>query len=107
MLRIEIYDPAAGCSTGACGPDAAAEQEALEETLERLRGLGVEVSRFNLGHEPEAFSENATVKAALKAGGMASLPLVLIDGNVVSQGGYPLHQDLLAAARTGNAARPA
>ncbi len=107
MLRIEIYDPAAGCSTGACGPDAAAEQEAFEEMLETLRGRGIEVSRFNLGHEPEAFSDNATVKAALRAGGMASLPIVLIDGRVVSQGGYPLHEDLLASASASGAARPA
>ena len=53
---------------------------------------------YNLGHEPEAFSENATVKAAIRASGMASLPMVLVDGRVVSQGGYPLHGELLAAA---------
>jgi len=98
MVLVEIYDPAAGCSTGACGPDAAAEQERFEEALETLGTRGVQVQRYNLGHEPEAFSENATVKAAIRASGMASLPMVLVDGRVVSQGGYPLHGDLLAAA---------
>lgn len=107
MLRLEIYDPAAGCSTGACGPDAAAEQEAFEEALETLRKRGVQVLRFNLGHEPEAFSENAAVKAALRSGGMASLPIVMLDGQIVSQGGYPRHQDLLAAPPVSGAARPA
>lgn len=98
MPRLDLYEPVAGCSTGACGPDAAAEQEALEEALQTLRSRGVEVNRYNLGHEPEAFSENATVKAALRAGGTSALPILLIDGRVITQGAYPLHGDLLAAA---------
>lgn len=97
MQRVQIYDPAAGCSTGACGPDAADEQERFEQALEALRARGVQVERYNLGHEPEAFSENAVVKAAIRASGLSSLPMVLVDGQVVSQGAYPLHGALLAA----------
>lgn len=107
MHRLEIYEPPVGCSTGACGPDASPEQEAFEETLEILVDRGVEVVRFNLGHEPEAFSENLTVKAALRSSGMASLPIVLMDGRVLSQGGYPLHQDLLIAASASGGVRAA
>jgi hypothetical protein len=104
MPRLEIYEPAAGCTTGACGPDAAMSQEAFEETLELLSSRGVEIHRFNLGHEPEAFSQNPTVKAALRSGGMASLPILMIDGQVWYQGAYPPHHELLAAASGGPAA---
>lgn len=102
MHTVEIYDPAAGCSTGACSPDAAEEQERFEQALETLRERGVQVHRYNLGHEPEAFSENAAVKAAIRASGLAILPMVLVDGQVASQGGYPPHGLLLSAP----AARP-
>jgi hypothetical protein len=105
MPRLEIYEPAAGCTTGACGPDAAVSQEAFEETLEMLSNRGVEIHRFNLGHEPEAFSQNPTVKAALRSGGMASLPILLMDGQVLCQGAYPAQHELLAAASNGLAVR--
>lgn len=98
MPRLEIYEPAAGCATGACGPDAALVQEAFEETLEVLSGRGVEVCRFNLGHEPEMFSQNPTVKAALRSGGMANLPILMVDGRVLCQGAYPSVPELLAVA---------
>lgn len=103
MPRLEIYEPAAGCATGACGPDAALSQEAFEETLEVLSCRGVEVCRFNLGHEPEMFSQNPTVKAALRSGGMASLPILMIDGQVWCQGSYPSVPELLAVADAAHA----
>lgn len=107
MHRLEIFEPAAGCSTGACGPDVAASQEAFEEALATLVERGIEVGRFNLGHEPEVFSENPMIKAALRAGGMASLPIVLVDGRILSQGGYPSRQELLVAASAAGGVRAA
>lgn len=88
MRRIEIFDPAVGCATGACGPDEQDEAGAQESLLEALRTRGVDVQRFNLGHEPEEFARNAVVKAALRESGLACLPLVLVDGELVCQGRY-------------------
>jgi hypothetical protein len=89
MQSIDIYEPAAGCLTGACGPDQEEQQAAFEAALDALRLRGVKIHRYNLGHDPGAFASQPIVKAAIRQQGMAGLPVVLIDGQVASQGQYP------------------
>jgi hypothetical protein len=96
MHTVDIYEPAAGCLTGACGPDEEDARASFESALETLRLRGVEVHRFNLGHDPEVFARNAVVKAAIRQQGMACLPMVLLDGQVLSQGRYPSDRELRA-----------
>ena len=96
MRVIDIYEPVAGCLTGACGPDAQGQTDAFESALETLLSRGVEVNRFNLGHDPAEFSRNAVVKAAIRQSGMACLPMVLVNSQVISQGGYPPVAELVA-----------
>jgi hypothetical protein len=98
MPRIRIYEPAAGCATNACGPDGDAARTAFDEALEALERSGAEIQRFNLGHEPEEFSAEPAVKAALKASGMACLPMVFVDDSLLAQGRYPAQAEL--AGRT-------
>jgi len=105
MNTIDVYDPAQCCATGACSPDADDELAQFAATLEWLRQCGVAVSRYNLGHQPGAFVQNATVKGTLEKDGISSLPLVIADGNVVSKGRYPSREEL--AERVGlSAERP-
>lgn len=89
MHSIDIYEPATGCLTGACGPDQEGQQAAFESALDALRLCGVKIKRYNLGHDPEEFASQPIVKATIRQLGMAGLPLVLIDGQVASQGQYP------------------
>ncbi len=98
---ISIYEPAAGCLTGACDPDQEDALAGLELALEALKLRGVEVNRFNLGHDPEEFSANGLVKSAIKESGMLCLPMVLVDGQVLSTGRYPLEAEL--ASKVGSA----
>ncbi len=100
MPKLSIYEPAAGCLTGACGPDPEEELPLFQAALEEMRGRGVEVERFNLGHEPEEFVANAHVKAAIKQAGMACLPMTLVDGEELSRGQFPTLA-LLRARLTG------
>lgn len=53
---ISIYEPAAGCLTGACDPDQEDALAGLELAFKALKLRGVEVNRFNLGHDPEEFA---------------------------------------------------
>jgi hypothetical protein len=94
MIRISIYEPAAGCLTGACGPDQEDALAGLELALDALKLRGVEVNRYNLGHDPEEFAANGLVKSAIKESGMLCLPMVLVDGQVLSKGRYPLENEL-------------
>ena len=94
MVTLEIYEPPIGCGVGTCGPDAEEEQARFNAAVEWLEGRGVEVLRYNLGFEPEAFTSNAMVKAAIKEHGIACLPIVIGNGRVVCERHYPSPSEL-------------
>jgi hypothetical protein len=87
-VTVEVYEPPVGCGVGTCGPDAEDELERFNSALESLAARGVTVSRFNLGLEPEAFTSNSTVKAAIKEHGIACLPFIFVNGKLVSERRY-------------------
>ena len=94
MHKASVFDPPQCCATGACGPDADDELAQFASALEWLKGEGVEVERFNLGHQPGAFVENSAVKSALDGDGMDCLPLVMVDGRIARKGGYMSREEL-------------
>jgi N-acetylglutamate synthase-like GNAT family acetyltransferase len=95
MTKLEIYDPAMCCSTGVCGPEADPLLVAFAADLKWVADQGVAVQRYNLAHEPQAFAANPAVVKAME-GGMDQLPVIAIDGRIVSTGVY-LSRDQLAA----------
>jgi hypothetical protein len=95
MKKLEIFDPAMCCSTGVCGVDVDPVLVQFAADLKWLEAQGINVQRYNLGQEPQAFAANALVVKAMEAG-MSSLPLLLLDGVVVSTGQYPDRQQLAA-----------
>ena len=94
MPIVNVYDPPPCCATGACGPDADDELAQFASALEWLKQAGVEVTRYNLGHQPGEFVQNTTVKSTLDSDGMDCLPMVLIDGAIAHKGGYPSRSEL-------------
>ncbi|MCK8603709.1 arsenite efflux transporter metallochaperone ArsD [Desulfoferrobacter suflitae] len=94
MFKLEIFDPAMCCSTGVCGPVVDPVLPRFSADLEWLKSGGVVVERFNLAQQPQAFAANETVKQAMKEDGMECLPLILLDGRIVSRGAYPGRQEL-------------
>ena len=89
MKTLQIYDPAMCCSTGICGPDVDPQLVQIATYLKNLDEGSVKVERYNLSQQPEAYTTNATVAAMLKDKGVGALPLVMVDGEVVSSGAYP------------------
>jgi hypothetical protein len=96
MKTVSVYDPPQCCATGACSPDQDDTLAQFAAALDWLRTQGVEVSRYNLGHQPGAFVQNALVKSTLDAEGMDCLPMVVIDGTVAKKGGYMTRQEMTA-----------
>jgi hypothetical protein len=94
MARLEVFDPPMCCSTGVCGPAVDPLLAAFAADAEWLASQGITVIRHNLAQEPQAFVENETVSAALRDGGDGALPLLLVDGAVVSRGSYPRRAEL-------------
>ena len=95
---LTVYDPAMCCSTGVCGPDLDPALVRFSADLEWLAARGVVVRRYNLAQEPGAFAEDAAVRALLESKGSEGLPLIDVDGEVVSTGTYPTREELAAWA---------
>ncbi|MCA1802166.1 MAG: arsenite efflux transporter metallochaperone ArsD [Rhodothermaceae bacterium] len=93
---IEVYDPAMCCSTGVCGPDVDDSLADFANDVKWLKSQGVEVMRYNLGQEPEAFKACTPVLTRLQNEGSDVLPIILVNGEIVSEGGYPDRTTLMS-----------
>ena len=91
---IEVYDPAMCCSTGVCGPDVDDEIVDFANDVKWLKTQGVEVKRYNLGQEPEQFKMCVPVLTRLQKEGADVLPIILVNGEMVSEGRYPDRKQL-------------
>ena len=87
MKKLEVYDPAMCCSTGVCGPDVDPALVAFAADLKWIAEQGVTVQRYNLGTEAQAFATNPNVIRELQVG-TERLPIIAIDGKIVSTGVY-------------------
>ena len=93
-MIIKIYDPALCCSTGVCGTDVDQNLIDFAANAEWAKKQCANLERFNLAQQPLAFAENPVVKNFLQRSGQDSLPLILIDDEVVLAGRYPTRQEL-------------
>ena len=94
--KLQVYDPPMCCSSGVCGPKVDKKLVQFSAALEWLRTQGVEVERYNPAQQYADFVGNATVVKAVNDHGMACLPLILVNGEIVSRGGYPDRAELAA-----------
>lgn len=98
MVVLRVFDPPMCCSTGVCGPTVNPVLTRFAADINWLKSQGVRVERFNLVQQPEAFAKDSVVERMLAQVGTECLPLVLVDGRVVSQGAYPSREELIALA---------
>jgi len=98
-ISLQVFDPAMCCTSGVCGPSVDPQLPRFAADLEWLASRGISVERFNLARQPEAFAANAQVKQALEGGGTDCLPLILLNGVIVSKGSYPERPKLARWAR--------
>jgi arsenite methyltransferase len=98
MPKVQVFDPPMCCSSGVCGPKVDPVLPRFSADLDWLAAQGVTVERYNLAQQPEAFTGNEVVMAALSQDGVPSLPMILVDGNTASCGSYPSRQELAVMA---------
>ncbi len=99
MPKLQVFDPPMCCSTGVCGPSVDPKLVRFAADLEWLKTKGLQIERCNLAQDPRAFVYNAVLKKALNANGMKCLPLLVLDGQVISSGGYPTREELARLLR--------
>ncbi len=98
MKRVEVFDPPMCCSTGVCGPKVNPVLVRFAADLHWLANQRVAVERYNLALQPQAFAASAVVSTALKECGIDCLPLILLDGAIISKGSYPARDELAQLA---------
>lgn len=86
---LRVFDPPQCCSTGVCGPDVDPALVQFAADLKWLSTQGVVVERFNLAQQPEAFVHEPVVRGAIGTAGTRALPVVVMDGRIVSHSRYP------------------
>ena len=94
MKRVEVFDPPMCCSTGVCGPTVDPALVRFAADLHWLANQRIAVERYNLAQQPQAFAANALVKSALHEHGNDCLPLILLDGSIISENRYPSREEL-------------
>lgn len=93
MKKLEVFDPAMCCSTGVCGVEVDPVLAQFAADLKWVEEQDVTVERHNLGQEPQAFVANPAVVKEME-GGMDRLPIILVDGHIVTTGMYPSRAQL-------------
>lgn len=94
MKTIRVYDKPMCCATGVCGPQVDPVLPRFAADLDWLRSQGHRVERFNLAQQPDAFVENPEVHDLLATLGSSCLPLITVNGKIVSRRGYPSREML-------------
>jgi arsenite methyltransferase len=94
MKTIQVYDKPMCCSTGVCGPQVDPVLPRFAADLAWLKSQGRQVERFNLALQPAAFVENSEVQQLLATESTDCLPLILVDGRIVSRSEYPSRETL-------------
>lgn len=94
MKKLEVFDPAMCCSTGVCGVEVDPVLAQFSADLQWVAEQGVTVSRHNLSQDPAAFAANSAVVKEMESG-MERLPVILIDGQIMSTGLYPSRAQLV------------
>lgn len=89
MKSIQVYDKPMCCSTGVCGPEVDPVLPQFAADLDWLKSQGHQVERYNLAQQPQAFIENPSIHQVLSTEGTDSLPVVVVDGQIVSRKVYP------------------
>jgi len=96
MKTVQVYDKPMCCSTGVCGPEVDPVLPQFAADLDWLKSQGHSVERYNLAQQPQAFIENRSIHQVLSTEGTDSLPVVVIDGEIVSRKIYPTRDALTA-----------
>lgn len=104
MKTVQVYDKPMCCSTGVCGPQVDPVLPRFAADLDWLKSLGHQVERYNLAQQPAAFTQNQVVYQLLAARGTDCLPVIIVDGKVVSRSGYP-SREMLALWMTGDSSQ--
>jgi hypothetical protein len=86
---VEFFDPPMCCPTGLCGPTLDQTLLDVNEMVLTLQVEGLQVERYQMTGQPQAFLSNPDVMRLVREQQMAALPITVVRGKVVKVGAYP------------------
>lgn len=95
MQKIIFYEPAMCCPTGLCGVNVNPELLRISTITNHLIKNGIEVTRFNLSSNPNAFVSNREIQQFVRRFGVKVLPITVVNGKVVKTNVYPSNQEIV------------
>jgi len=98
---VEFFDPPLCCPSGVCGPTIDQALLDVNEMVLALTAAGVQVERYQMTTNPNAFLANVEVMRLVREQQMAALPITVVHGRVVKAGAYPTLAEVRAALNGG------
>ncbi|WMJ88216.1 arsenite efflux transporter metallochaperone ArsD [Anaerocolumna sp. MB42-C2] len=95
MKKMQIFEPAMCCPTGLCGVGVDPELMRISTVLNTLKKNGITINRYNLTNAPQEFVNNKSVNNCLKEKGVDSLPIIVLDDEIVITGRYPTNDEFV------------
>jgi len=94
--ELMIFEGVMCCSTGICGPEPDKTLVEFNDTLKRLQKdyPDLKIQRANMSFNLDVFRENSDILKLVKEKGVEVLPVIRIDGSVVSQQKYLMYDEL-------------
>lgn len=94
MKKMIIFEPAMCCSTGVCGPSVDETLLRITTVVNNLQNKGILIERYNLSSNPQIFIDNKIINEILEKDGVESLPVTLLDGEVLKKKEYPTNTEI-------------
>ena len=98
-MKVEIFDPPMCCPTGLCGPSIDKTLIDVNEMILHLKKAGVQVERYMMTQQPQAFVRNPDVFRLVRERQVAALPITVVNGRLIKVGGYPSATEVRAALK--------
>jgi len=95
MKKMSIFEQAMCCATGVCGPSVDPDLLRVSTVINNLAGNGVFVDRYTLSSNPQAFLDNKSVNEIISKDGVDSLPITVINGEVIKIKAYPTNDEFI------------
>jgi hypothetical protein len=94
-----VFEGTMCCDSGVCGVEPDKTLVEFSETMKKLKKdfPEVQIQRANMSHNLDIYRQHLDILGMIKAKGVGILPIVSIDGVVVSQQKYPKYEELKQA----------
>ncbi len=94
--KLIIFEGAMCCSTGVCGPEPDKALIIFSEAIKKLQTefRDWEIIRASLSTNPNMFLENKEIFELVRENGQDVLPIVMVNGKILSSRAYPDFTDL-------------